>query len=174
MKIKTVAGAAMAAMLLLVSANDALAGDDPKVAAEVMALARAQWAAEVAGKNVAEQSVATAEAYTEFNPDFPMRLEGKALANRLTEAQSLDGSKSLAADMVNPKVQVYGDTAVLTYNFVGIVRDSGCWSTPTSHRRRRSTRGPRAPDGLRSAPPIVRRGRCLPAAQLERDFEAVR
>jgi ketosteroid isomerase-like protein len=137
MKIKTVAGAAMAAMLLLVSANAALAGDDPKVAAEVMALARAQWAAEVAGKSVAEQSVATAEDYTEFNPDFPMRLEGKALANRLTEAQSSDGSKSLAADMVNPKVQVYGDTAVLTYNFVGIVRDKDGKTSPSAAKSTR-------------------------------------
>lgn len=66
--------------------GQAYAGDDPKVAAEVMALARAQWAAETTGKSVAEQMADTADDYTEFNPDFPVRLDGKALNSRLSEA----------------------------------------------------------------------------------------
>lgn len=99
------------------------AGDDPKVAAEVMALARAQWDAEVTGKSVADQMASTADDYTEFNRDFPVRLDGKALNSRLSEATSSDGSKSLVGEMQNAKVQVYGDTAVLTYNFVGVIRD---------------------------------------------------
>ena len=103
--------------------GQAYAGDDPKVAAEVMALARAQWAAETTGKSVAEQMADTADDYTEFNPDFPVRLDGKALNSRLSEAIGSDGSKSLVGDMQNAKVQVYGDTAVLTYNFVGVSRD---------------------------------------------------
>ena len=103
--------------------GQAYAGDDPKVAAEVMALARAQWAAETTGKSVAEQMADTADDYTEFNPDFPVRLDGKALNSRLSEAIGSDGSKSLVGDMQNAKVQVYGDTAVLTYNFVGVNRD---------------------------------------------------
>ena len=73
--------AVLAGVLLLV--GQANAGDDPKVAAEVMALARAQWDAEVAGKSVAEQMADTADDYTEFNPDYPVRLDGKALNSRL-------------------------------------------------------------------------------------------
>jgi ketosteroid isomerase-like protein len=96
------------------------AGEDPKVAAEVIALARAQWAAEAAGKSVAEQGAATADDYTEFNPDFPVRLDGKALTDRLTEAQLRSGDRSLVGDMQNAKVQVYGDVAILSYNYVGV------------------------------------------------------
>ena len=43
-------------MGVLLLAGPAYAGDDPKVAAEVMALARAQWAAEAAGKGMADPS----------------------------------------------------------------------------------------------------------------------
>jgi ketosteroid isomerase-like protein len=107
----------------LLFANQAYAGDDPKVAAEIMALARAQWAGEIAGKSAAEQMAATAEDYTEFNPDYPARIDGKALNTKMWEAFMSDGSKPLVADMVNPKVQVYGDTAILTYNFVGVGKD---------------------------------------------------
>ena len=107
---------------LLIS-GQAFAGEDPKVAAEIMALARAQWAAEKDGKSVAEQSATTADDYTEFNPDYPVRIEGKDLSNRMLEASTSDGSKTLLGEMVNPKVQVYGDTAILSYNFVGVSRD---------------------------------------------------
>jgi ketosteroid isomerase-like protein len=107
---------------VLVASQVASAGDDPKVAAEVMSLARAQWAAEIAGKSVAEQTSSIADDYTEFNPDFPVRLDGKALTNRLFEAQQRSGDKSLESDMENAKVQVYGDVAILTYNFVGVTQ----------------------------------------------------
>lgn len=107
---------------LALVASPAIAGENPKVAAEVMALARAQWAAEIAGKSVSEQMVSVADDYTEFSPGAPVRIDGKAMNHRLYEAALMDGSKPLASDMVNPKVQVYGDTAILTYNFVGMLR----------------------------------------------------
>lgn len=119
---KTILASATLAISLLF-ANQAFAGDDPKVAAEIMALARAQWAGEIAGKSAAEQMATTADDYTEFNADYPARIDGKALNTRMWEAFMSDGSKPLVADMVNPKVQVYGDTAILTYNFVGVGRD---------------------------------------------------
>jgi ketosteroid isomerase-like protein len=122
------AGLALAA--LMVVSGPAVAGEDAKVAAEVMALARAQWAAEVAGKSMAEQSASTAADYTEFNPDYPALIVGKELADRLTAASVSDGSRTLAADMVNPRVQVYGDTAILTYNFVGVGRDKDGKNAP--------------------------------------------
>jgi ketosteroid isomerase-like protein len=121
---------------LLLSAQ-AFAGDDPKVAAEIMAMARAQWAGEMAGQSAADQMVSAADDYTEFNSDYPVRIEGKALNTRLSEATISDGSKTLAADMVNPKVQVYGDTAILSYNYVGVVRDKDGKVTPSSAKSTR-------------------------------------
>jgi ketosteroid isomerase-like protein len=72
----------------------AIAGDDPKVTTEIMALARAQWDAEIQGKSAAEQSAWTADDYTEFNSDFPVRIDGKALNDRLYEAQMRGGGKT--------------------------------------------------------------------------------
>lgn len=128
-------GMLLVATILL--AGQASAADDPKVAAEVMALARASWAAETAGKSPAEQMVDTAEDYTEFNPDYPARIDGKALNLRMWEAQSSGGSKSLVGEMVNPKVQVYGDTAVLTYNYVGVDRDKDGKVSPSAAKSTR-------------------------------------
>ena len=101
----------------------ASAGDDPKVAAEVIAVTRAQWAAEAQGKSVAEQNAVLADDYTEFNADYPVRIDGKAANVALYDAQALSGGKSIAGDMMNAKVQVYGDVAILTYNFVGVVQE---------------------------------------------------
>ena len=127
----------LALAALIAITGPASAADDPKVAAEIMALARAQWAAEVAGKSIAEQSASTAADYTEFNPDYPARIDGKELADRLNAAWVSDGSKTLAADMVNPKVQVYGDTAILTYNFVGVTRDKDGKNSPSAAKSTR-------------------------------------
>jgi ketosteroid isomerase-like protein len=118
MKMSLVSGLASLALI----ASPALAGENPKVAAEVMAMARAQWAAEIAGKPISEQTVSLADDYTEFSPGTPIRIDGKAMNSRLYEAGSTDGSKPLVSDMVNAKVQVYGDTAILTYNFVGMMQ----------------------------------------------------
>ena len=107
---------------LALVASPVSAAEDPKVAAEVMAMARAQWAAEIAGKPVSEQTASMADDYTEFSPGTPIRIDGKAMNSRLYQAASMDGAKPLASDMVNPKVQVYGDTAILTYNFVGMLQ----------------------------------------------------
>ena len=57
--------------------TQAYAGEDPKVAAEIMALARAQWSAEAAGKGAAEQMATTAEDCTEFNAAKSTRVYSK-------------------------------------------------------------------------------------------------
>ncbi|MGB7904433.1 MAG: DUF4440 domain-containing protein [Steroidobacteraceae bacterium] len=134
MKTSLIRSVMVGALLL---SGQAFAGDDPKVAAEIMALARAQWTAEVAGKSVADQSASTADDYTEFNQDYPTRIDGKALSDRLAEATGSDGSKSLAGDMVNPKVQVYGDAAILSYNFVGVSKDKDGKTSPTAAKSTR-------------------------------------
>ena len=113
------------------------AGEDAKVAAEVMAAARAQWAADVQGKSVSEQMMSVADDYTEFNPDFPVRIDGKALNSGIYEALARDGSRSLSGEMVNPKVQVYGDVAILSYNYIGVGIDK---DGKTSSSAAKSTR----------------------------------
>jgi ketosteroid isomerase-like protein len=106
--------------LLLMAGTPALAADNPQVAAEVMALARAQWASEIAGEPMAQQNAQMADDYTEFNGDFPTLIVGKAAATRMGEVTPND--KAMYSDMQNSRVQVYGDTAVLTYNFAGLRR----------------------------------------------------
>lgn len=116
LRLLAIGGSVSLAML----AAPALAADDPKVAAEIMALARAQWAADIAGQPAAAMTETLADDYTEFNPEYPTRLDGKAMA--LAMAAIPPSSKSLYGDMLNARVQVYGDTAILTYNFAGINR----------------------------------------------------
>ena len=86
---------------------------------EVIKLAYAQWAAEIAGDDAAAEST-LADDYTEFNPNFPTRVDGKARNSRLYAAMSEGGGSMLAGEMANAKVQVYGDVAILTYNFLGV------------------------------------------------------
>ncbi len=114
------------------------AGDQP-IADAVIAMAKAQWAAGMKDPtNVAAQSKDMAEDYTEFNAQFATRLDGKEMNSRLAEASAKDASKGIAAEMANPKVQVYnGDVAILTYNYVGMTRDKDGKTEPN---RAKSTR----------------------------------
>ena len=113
----------------LVAGTPAIAADNPQVAAEVMALARAQWASEIAGEPMAQQNAQLADDYTEFNNDFPTLIVGKTMATRMGEVTPND--KSMFADMQNARVQVYGDTAILTYNFAGLRRAADGKVTPS-------------------------------------------
>ena len=106
--------------LMLMIGTPALAADNPQVAAEIMALARAQWASEIAGEPMAQQNAQMADDYTEFNGDFPTLIVGKAAATRMGEVTPND--KAMYSDLRNGHVQVYGDTAILTYNFAGLRR----------------------------------------------------
>ena len=103
---------------------------------EVIRITKAQWAAE-REKNTGNAMRHIASDYTEFNPDYATRLEGKDLATRLQEAEFQDSGKLLVSEMTNPKVQVYGNVAVLSYNFVGVTQDKDGKNTPT---RAKSTR----------------------------------
>jgi ketosteroid isomerase-like protein len=114
-------GAAVGAMAaLLIAGAPARAADNPRVAEEVMALARAQWASEIANEPMAQQNASLADDYTEFNGEFPTLLVGKTMAMRMGEVTPND--KAMYSDMRNAHVQVYGDTAILTYNFAGLRR----------------------------------------------------
>jgi ketosteroid isomerase-like protein len=115
--------------LLLMAGTPAQAADNPQVAAEIMALARAQWASEIAGEPMAQQNAQLADDYTEFNGDFPTLLVGKAMSTRIGEVTPYD--KAMFSDMQNGRVQVYGDTAILTYNFAGLRRGADAKVNPS-------------------------------------------
>ena len=94
------------------------AGSHSEIADEVIALAKAQWAAGIA-KDTDKVATFLADDYTEFNGGYPTRLDGKELNTTLNRAANMGEAKTLVSDMVNAKVQVYGDVAILTYNFIG-------------------------------------------------------
>jgi len=112
---------------------------DQATADAVIALTKAQWAAEIKDPtNVAEQTKDASDDYTEFNGDYATRLDGKAMSSRLAEAAGKASGKTIAAEMANPKVQAYnGDVAVLTYNYVGLTQDKDGKTEP---QRAKSTR----------------------------------
>lgn len=92
---------------------------------DIVALVKAQWAAEISNPtNVAEQMKSISDDYTEFNNDYATRLDGKAINVRISEANSKDGGQVLAAEMLNPKVQVYGDVAIISYNYAGVSKNA--------------------------------------------------
>jgi len=132
-RILNLAGALALASSLTVA--PAMAREDPAIAADIMALARSQWAAEVAGKSAADQLALVADDYTEFNVDYPTLLVGKPMALAMLSAPA--ASAALFSDMQNPRVQVYGDTAILTYNFAGIVRSPDGKVTPSTAKSTR-------------------------------------
>jgi ketosteroid isomerase-like protein len=99
-------------------------------AEDVIAVTKAQWAADMA-KDAEKGAAILADDYTEFNADFPTRIDGKALATRLTEATSMGSGKVVAAEMANPKVQVNGNVAILTYNYFGVMMDGDGETEPS-------------------------------------------
>lgn len=107
------------------------AQSDKEIADAVIKMAKGQWAEENANPGKAS-SAAIADDYTEFNQDFPTRIDGKAMADKLYEALSDDGSAGTASEMANAKVQVYnGDTAILTYNYLGVTKDKDGKTVPS-------------------------------------------
>ena len=122
---KFVCTALLPMALGLVFTCGALAAADPSGAAgEVMAVAKAQWGAENQNKPASKTMDSLAEDYTEFNPEVPTLIEGKAVAGRFYDASLQSGDKGLVSEMINPHVQVYGDTAILTYNYAGMTKAS--------------------------------------------------
>jgi ketosteroid isomerase-like protein len=129
-----IASACCTAFAMNASAQQA----DQATADAVIALVKAQWAAEIKDPtNVADQTKDMSDDYTEFNGDYATRLDGKAMSSRLAEAAGKASGKTIAADMANPKVQVYGNVAILTYNYVGVTQDKDGKQEPA---RAKSTR----------------------------------
>jgi ketosteroid isomerase-like protein len=94
----------------------------PSAEDEVIALTYKIWKAEM-NMDMVEMNKYLADDYTEFNPDYSTRVDGRKLNVALSEALSMNGGKILAAEMLNPKVQVFGDVAILSYNYAGVNKD---------------------------------------------------
>lgn len=115
----------MRALFVLVAALSMVAFATPlpsPTADEVIAVTKAQWAADMK-KDVAGSMKNVADDYTEFNDDYPTRLDGKQINWKLAEANAASGGTTIAAEMANAKVQEYGDVAILTYNYIGVGKD---------------------------------------------------
>ena len=94
----------------------------PTTADEVISITKEIWAADNRG-DVAGATKYMADDYTEFNGGYPTRLDGKSMNVALAEANHGASSKTMVSEMANAKVQVYGDVAVLTYNYIGLTKD---------------------------------------------------
>jgi ketosteroid isomerase-like protein len=88
---------------------------------EIIALTYKIWKAENE-KDMSVRNKYIADDYTEFNQSYSTRIDGKNKNFKLSDANT--SGTSLADEMLNPKVQVYGDVAILTYNFAGVVKDN--------------------------------------------------
>jgi ketosteroid isomerase-like protein len=130
-----IASACCMAFALKASAQQA----DQATSDAVIAMTKAQWAAEIKDPtSVAEQMKDASDDYTEFNGAYATRLDGKTMNSRLAEATGKASGKTVAAEMANPKVQVYnGNVAILTYNYVGVTQDKDGKTEPA---RAKSTR----------------------------------
>jgi ketosteroid isomerase-like protein len=108
----------------------------PSVEDEVIALTYAAWKADME-KNSVEANKILADDYTEFNSDYSTRLDGKEVTVRYYDALNLGSGKIIAAEMLNPKVQVYGDVAILSYNYAGMTQDHDGKTTPVKAKSTR-------------------------------------
>lgn len=108
----------------------------PSVEDEIIAVTYAAWKAQME-KNALEANRILADDYTEFNPEASTRLDGKEISVRVSDAVMLGSTKVISAEMLNPKVQVYGDVAILSYNYLGLNQDH---DEKTSSVKAKSTR----------------------------------
>jgi len=117
-------GSFIMVVFLVFILTTSLIGQNTKnsVEVEVIALTYKLWKAENE-HDMATRNKYVSDDYTEFSQAFSTRVDGKNKNFTLSDAGS-SGSTSLADEMLNPKVQVYGDVAVLTYNFAGVRKDN--------------------------------------------------
>ena len=114
------------------------ANSNQQVADEIVSMVKAQWAAEIADPtNMTAMFKDFSDDYTEFNGEFATRLEGKSLNMRLSEPAGKDPNRTMVSEMLNPKVQVYGDVAILSYNYAGVSKNKDGEMKPV---RAKSTR----------------------------------
>jgi ketosteroid isomerase-like protein len=107
-------------LLLGFSASIFAQSQSSSVEDEIISLTYKIWKAENEN-DMATRNKYIADDYTEFNSSYSTRIDGKTKSFTLNDA-NLKAGTSLADEMLNPKVQVYGDVAILTYNYAGVVK----------------------------------------------------
>jgi ketosteroid isomerase-like protein len=114
---------AVAGILLALPAPSVADHHEGDITAEILKITYAAWKADMDKDFDASMSI-LADDYTEFNSGMPIRIDGKKMNGRFYEAFNQGSGQVIAAEAVNPKVQVYGDVAILTYNFVGMSKSA--------------------------------------------------
>lgn len=133
---KAIVAALVLAFVGAAAPTAVLADGHDEVAKQVMARAYEQWEA-FDKRDIAKAMAQVADEYTEFNSVAATRIDGKALNHRIAEAGNQDSAEGILAEMLNPKVQVYGNVAILSYNYMGMTKDKDGKTTPN---RAKSTR----------------------------------
>lgn len=103
---------------------------DTPAGKEVIKITKAEWAAEMS-KNVSKSLENVHENCTIWVPEFPNRLDGKDAIYKMREADVNSPGSILLAEMANEKVQVFGNTAILTYNYMGVSQDKDGQTKPS-------------------------------------------
>ncbi len=105
------------------SASPEEVGAQRDIEKEILRITKDQWDAEIQGDSERMLKHLSAD-YTEFHPSFTSRLD-LDLKRELVVAESRSNEQLVAAQMADAKVQVFGDVAVLSYNFLGLTESSG-------------------------------------------------
>ncbi len=92
------------------------------VAKELIRITKGQWSA-VMAKNISDAMKMLHDECTMFVPDFPNRLDGKDVIYKFRKVEASGSGSLVMMEMANEKVQVFGDTAILTYNFMAMRKD---------------------------------------------------
>ena len=87
----------------------------------------AQTAKPAAASN---KQVQVADDYTVFEGAFPTRIDGKATMQHIVDGNFSGSDTLITAEMANEKVQVYGDVAILSYNYIASVKNKDGKVTP--------------------------------------------
>ena len=125
-------------IIILPSISYSQSNTNQQVADEIIGMVKAQWAAQAADPgNVAEGFKNVADDYTEFNGDYSTRIDSKSTSMALAEPAGKAPGRRVAAEMLNPKVQVYGDAAILSYNFAGLIKNKDGELKPTKAKSTR-------------------------------------
>ena len=125
-------------IIIVPSISYSQSNTNQQVADEIIGMVKAQWAAQAADPgNVAEGFKNVADDYTEFNGDYSTRIDGKSISMSLAEPAGKAPGRRVAAEMLNPKVQVYGDAAIISYNFAGLIKNKDGELKPTKAKSTR-------------------------------------
>ena len=127
-----VSGIAIGAAVSLSIAMGPLTNDGK----QVIAITKAEWSS-IMSKNASSAMKNVDEDCTMWVPDFPNRLDGKNLIYNLTEAETQGTGELIFAEMSNEHVQVYGDVAILSYNYMGLAKDKEGKVEPTTAKSSR-------------------------------------